>query len=102
MVKIVETNLSIHDETGEVMDHQSRIIEAESWMKYVDYYFRHMSGLKTEEFKCLHASQGRTLLSRMVITNIQRDEIHLTCDTEMSVDGLAHKILTKKLAYLIV
>ena len=103
MVKIIETNLSICNATGEIMDHQSRIVEAESWMKYVDYYFRHMSRLETEEFKCISGSPGRTLLSRMEIMHFESDAWHLTCDTEMNVNlnDNPHKWITKKLAYLI-
>jgi hypothetical protein len=105
MVRIIETNLSIHNEKGEVMDHQSRIIEAESWDKYIDYYFNHMNGFKEQkEFKCLDNMTGRTLQSRMEIVNFKYDEIHLTCDVIQKYEhnGSLHTMKTKKLAYLVI
>lgn len=34
--KVIETNLFIHANTGEIMDHQARVIEVESWESYVE------------------------------------------------------------------
>jgi hypothetical protein len=35
-IKVIETNLSIHANTGEIMDHQARVIEVESWDSYIE------------------------------------------------------------------
>jgi hypothetical protein len=102
MIKIIETNLSIHNETGEVMDHQSRIIEAESWDKYVDYYFNYIDGFtEMKEFKCLTSLQGRTLPLNAEIKDFKYDEIHLSCNVIKHIDYHDEylSIITKKLAY---
>lgn len=103
MVKIIETNLSIHDKTDEIMDHQSRIVEAESWEQYVDYYFNYMNGFDNFKFKCLTKMQGETLPREAQIENFKYDDFHLSCDVVKHIDyhGQPHTIITKKLAYFV-
>lgn len=103
MVKIIETNLSIHNETYQIMDHQSRIIEAESWDKYIDYYFNYMNGFDDFKFKCLTNMFGNTLPREAKIENFKFDDYHLSCDVIKHIDywGQPHTIITKKLAYLV-
>ena len=96
MVKIIETNISMKDK--EIMDHQSRVIEAESWDEYTNYYVSRLIGCVNHnvEFKCLTNLVGGTLPRFAEINNLKYDNHHLSCDVFNS-EG----IQTKKLAYLV-
>jgi len=94
MVHIIETNLLVYN--GYIMDHQNRIIEANSWNEYIDYYVNHTAGFVTKEFKSLTEMVGNTLPSYVDIYNFKYDNFHLSCSW-YSPDGVE----TKKLAYLV-
>ena len=94
MVKIIETNLSIMDRI--IMDHQSRMVEAESWDSYVDFYFNHAYGYEdNREFKSLTNLIGDTLLPGAKVYDLNYDDYHLSCRV-FNPD----EIETMKLAYL--
>lgn len=96
MVKIIETNISMKDK--EIMDHQSRVIEAESLDEYTDYYVSRLIGYidYSVGFKCLTNLVGGTLPRFAEINNLKYDNRHLSCDV-FNPEG----IQTKKLAYLV-
>ena len=98
MIRVIETNLSMKDK--EIMDHQSRIIEVESWDEYIDYYLKFIDGYENDkEFKSITNLAGRTLprIKYTSIYNFSYDEFHLSCNLFNSYYGTE----TKKLAYLI-
>lgn len=89
--KIIETNLSMKD--GQVYDHQSRIIEAESWDEYIKMYEEY-DGFATDRFKALSDMIGNSIPKDVEILNLKYDEKHLSCDLKHK-DGW----IEKKLAY---
>lgn len=93
-IMIIETNLSIKD--GEVFDHQSRIVEAESWEAYVDYYKQNIEpDRKHSNFKSLTRMIGDSLPRYGNITEFKYDNFHLSC-IHTNLEGMQ----TMKLAYL--
>lgn len=92
MVKIIETNLSM-SETGTIKDHQSRLIEANSWVDYIDA-FENYDG-EAVEFKSLTSMIGNTINRENYIYNLEFDNFHLTCNVSNGI------FFTKRLAYLI-
>ena len=77
-----------------IMDHQSRIVEANSWKDYCKSFQEYIGD--SVEFKSLTLMKGDTLQKNCSITNFIYDEFHLSCDI------LKGKIRTKKLAYLVI
>jgi len=92
MVKVIETNLSI-DGNDNIKDHQSRVIEVESWDGYIEE-IRNRETITREA--CIGGMYGCTIPRSATIENLISDEIHLLCDVYNYM-----KSKTKKLAYLI-
>lgn len=91
VVKIIETN--IITDGNEIKDHQSRIIEANSWEEYIQA-FANYDG-KSVEFKSLTSMIGCTINRELEITDIKYDDFHLSC-------RLSNSMFTNKhLAYLV-
>lgn len=93
MIKIIETNLSIykHDEDHTIKDHQSRVIEVDSW----DEYVQEIKDAKTVVRNPVIGNLcGATIPHDSRIENLTYDEIHLDCDI---ITRFGH--FTKKLAY---
>lgn len=91
-VKIIETNLIITTDS-KISDHQSRIIEANSWDEYVGA-FENYDG-KSVEFKSLTSMIGNSINRELELHNLKYDDFHLSCDFSSKA------FETKKLAYLV-
>ena len=89
--KIIETNISMKD--GQVYDHQSRVIEADSWDEYIEMYEEY-DGSPIDRFKAISEMIGNSIPKDVEILNLKYDEKHLTCDFKHK-DGW----IEKKLAY---
>ena len=89
--KIIETNISMKD--GQVYDHQSRVVEADSWDEYIEMYEEY-DGSPIDRFKAISEMIGNSIPKDVEILNLKYDEKHLTCDFKHK-DGL----IEKKLAY---
>lgn len=89
MIEIIETNLSgpinVNEKSIQIIDHQSRIIKANSWEEYVSFYS------KPEE---LRDKFPRTLPRQIKILNFKNDDFHLSCIID------AGTISTYRLAYI--
>ena len=95
MVKVVETNLSMKD--GKIYDHQSRMVKAESWEEYIDYYKRNIkSDREHSKFKTLTGMFGDSLPRYGNLSELKYDDFHLSC-YHTSPYGMT----TMKLAYCI-
>lgn len=92
-MKVIETNLSLQV-NNEILDHQSRVIEVDSWEEYVDEI---RNGKSVRRCAAIGSMSGNTLHNNVIIENFESDEFHLSC--EVKKDGTRGK--TKKLAYLI-
>lgn len=78
MVQIIETNLSIKD--GQVFDHQSRVVEAESWDEYVCYYKENIEPDRHHsKFKSLTSMLGDSLPRYGKVSELKYDNFHLSC-----------------------
>lgn len=77
---------------GQIKNHQSRVIEADSWEEYCKV-LEGYSG-KPIEFKCLTSMVGDTIPENVNVYNLQYDEYHLSCDVWNGIFGI------KTLAYL--
>lgn len=91
MIKVIETNLSLN-KTETIKDHQSRVVEVNSWEDYCKA-FEEYDG-KPVEFKSITNMTGNSIPREMAVLNLEYDDFHLSCDVW---DGL---YMTKKLAYL--
>ena len=89
--KIIETNISMKD--GQVYDHQSRVVEADSWDEYTEMYEEY-DGSPIDRFKAISEMIGNSIPKDVEILNLKYDEKHLTCDFKHK-DGW----IEKKLAY---
>ena len=89
--KIIETNISMKD--GQVYDHQSRVVEADSWDEYIEMYEEY-DGSPIDRFKAISEMIGNSIPKDVEILNLKYDEKHLTCDFKYK-DGW----IEKKLAY---
>ena len=89
--KIIETNISMKD--GQVYDHQSRVVEADSWDEYIEMYEEY-DGSPIDRFKSISGMIGNSIPKDVEILNLKYDEKHLTCDFKHK-DGW----IEKKLAY---
>ena len=89
--KIIETNISMKD--GQVYDHQSRVVEADSWDEYNKMYEEY-DGSPIDRFKAISEMIGNSIPKDVEILNLKYDEKHLTCDFKHK-DGW----IEKKLAY---
>lgn len=92
MALVIETNLSI-DDKGNIADHQSRIIEVDSWDSYIEEI---KLGITKYRISYLGNLGGSSLPRYFKIENLVYDELHLSCD----VWNYAN-MLSKKLAYLV-
>ena len=89
--KIIETNISMKD--GQVYDHQSRVVEADSWDEYIEMYEEY-DGSPIDRFKAISEMIGNSIPKDVEILNLKYDKKHLTCDFKHK-DGW----IEKKLAY---
>lgn len=95
MIKIIETNISL-DIDNLMKDHQSRVIEADSWDEYIRYYKQNIETNRNEStFKLLTGLVGSSLPKYGEISELKYDDFHLSCYV---TDGF-HETL--KLAYKI-
>lgn len=79
---------------NKIMDHQSRIVEANSWEDYCKAFQEYIGD--SVEFKSLTLMKGDTIPKNCSVTNLIYDEFHLSCDI------MKYEIRTKKLAYLVI
>ena len=91
MNRIIETNISI-DDKGQIADHQSRIIQVESWESYIEEI---KSGETKYRMSYLGNVHGCSLPKFCRVDNLVFDDFHMSCN----VWNYAN-MLTKKLAYL--
>ena len=91
MIEIIETNLSgpinANEKSIQIIDHQSRIVKANSWEEYVSFYSK-------PEDKELRSKFPRTLLRQIKILNFKNDDFHLSCIIDAGI------ISTYRLAYI--
>ncbi len=92
MTKVIETNIS-HDDEGNFKDHQSRVIEVESWELLKDEINRRES---VDRKSAIGTMMGRTLPINCKVPDIEWDEKHGSCMV-ISLKGN----VTKKLFYRI-
>lgn len=90
MIKVIETNLSIDNENT-IKDHQSRVIEVESWGGYIEEIMNEESIERKSVIGSLH---GKTVPSYATVRNLIYDDFHLSYDIYNKFD-----IKGKKLAF---
>jgi len=93
MIKVIETNLSL-DDNENIVDHQSRVIEVESWEDYIEEIKENISVFRKSISGCL---SGYTISKKSEISNIIYDEFHLSCDTYNSAGAKSKKLAYKNL-----
>ncbi len=92
MVKIIETNILTR--RGEITDHESRVIEVESWEQYVEEI---KNGVSVDRNDIIGTLDGASLrrYCKIGIENLVVENHRLQCDV------LAKGRVSKKLAYLV-
>jgi hypothetical protein len=92
VVRVIETNLSLND-TGEIVDHQSRVIEVESWETFINEIQEAKTVIRPSVIGNLH---GTSIPIQSNVEDIMYDDFHLSCNI------YNHRgIKTKKLACLV-
>lgn len=90
MIEIIETNLSglinINEKSIQIIDHQSRIVKANSWEEYISFYSNPENEILREKFPRTIPKQGR-------IYNLKTDDFHLSC-------VIQKELPTYRLAYI--
>jgi hypothetical protein len=76
MIKVIETNLSVNL-INTIKDHQSRVIEVESWDNYVEEFKTGSTIVRNSVLGSLH---GATIPREAKIENLTYDDFHLMCD----------------------
>jgi len=76
MIKVIETNLSL-DNNDNIADHQSRVIEVESWEEFINEIKECKTVIRKSIYGCL---DGCTIPRESKIVNLKYDDIHLSCD----------------------
>ena len=92
MIKIIETNLSVDGENT-IKDHQSRVIEVDSWDEYIQEIKTSKTVVRNSVLGSLH---GTTIAHNAKVVNLTYDDCHLDCDV---INGLGIK--SRKLAFRI-
>lgn len=91
---IIETNVSMKD--GIAIDHQSRVVEANSWADYIKYYKQNLEpDRKHSKFKSLTGLPGDSLPRYGDIIDFKYDDFHLSY-YHINCQG----VITLNLAYL--
>ena len=89
-MKIIETNIigigNFVDDATKITDHQSRVVEADSWEQYVLHYYSINNSFFRNKFP-------RTLPKECTISRLNWDEYHLSCIIDNG------DFLTYRLAY---
>ena len=92
MIRVIETNLFM-DYENNIKDHQSRVIEIDSWEEFIDEIINAKTVLRNSYIGSLH---GNTIPRQAIVENLICDDFHLSCD----VYNFASR-KTKKLVYKI-
>ena len=90
MIKVIETNLSI-DNNDNIADHQSRVIEVESWEEFINEIKECKTVSRKSICGCL---DGCSIPRKSKIVNLKYDDIHLSCNFYNYIG-----VKTKKLVY---
>lgn len=92
MIKVIETNLSLK-QGCDIMDHQSRVIEVDSWDEYLNEI---KNGECVRRVSYLGFMDGVTIPKKCRVFNFVSDDTHASCEVVLW-DGT----ITKKLMYMI-
>ena len=92
MIKVIETNLSMSTDDY-IFDHQSRVIEVESWEEIIEEV---RNGITKIRKSYLGNLSGCSVPKQAVVKNFTFDNNHLMCDI---INYAGQK--TKKLIYKI-
>ena len=90
MITVLEANLSINPNNNQIMDHQIRAIEVDSWSDYINEF---TTG-QPKTHLGLFGLHGKTFSEKSRIADLKYDGFRLSCDVWHNSD-----FLTKKLAY---
>lgn len=94
-IEVIETNLII-DEDNIIQDHQSRVVEVNSWDEYCKAY-QNYDG--KEVFFKSKTMPGNSIKSNYKISKLKYDDIHLSCDIWKLINE--EFFATRRLAYRI-
>ena len=92
MIKVIETNLSL-DYDDNIIDHQSRVIQVESWEDFINEIKESKTVIRNSILGCL---SGCTIPKQSKVVNLKYDDKQLSCDI---YNWIGRK--TKKLVYKI-
>ena len=93
MIKVIETNLSL-DSYDNIVDHQSRVIEVESWEKFINEIKECKSMYRNSILGCL---DGCSIPRESKVVNLKYDNIHLSCDVYNYIGMKSKKLVYKGL-----
>ena len=90
MIKVIETNLSL-DYDDNIIDHQSRVIQVESWDSFINEIKESKTIIRNSVLGCL---SGCTIPKQSKVVNLKYDDKQLSCDVYNYIG-----MKTKKLVY---
>lgn len=91
MIRIIETNL-ILDDNDKIIDHQSRVIEVNSWEKFVNEIKNQETVDRISIFGDL---RGVTIPKKAKIENLKYDDKTISCDVTTYMGNKIKKLIYK-------
>lgn len=91
-VKVIETNISMKN--GDIFDHQSRVVEVNSWEDYCKT-FEEYDGSAIGWFNSITSIVGNSIPKDVIILNLTYNDHNLTCEFKHR-DGWIGKKLSYK------
>jgi hypothetical protein len=91
MIKVIETNISF-DDNNNFADHQSRVVEVESWQDLIEEVFNQKTIIR-ESY--LGNMMGCIIPKMCVIDRLIYDDFHLSCNISTYNGFKIQKLLYK-------
>jgi hypothetical protein len=88
---IIETNIS-YDDNGNLCDHQSRVIEVDTWQEYCDLYTYYNGNYVGDKYKSFGMLMGCVLPKNAEISDLKYDGFHLRCKLKLYNGNIQHKL----------
>lgn len=98
IIQVIETKLSI-DKDNIIRNHQSRIVEVKDWDTYCKAFEEYNGEAVFFKSKVM---KGNSIQSNCKISNLEYDEMHLSCNITKLKDNGEEIFTDKRLAYRIV
>jgi hypothetical protein len=88
---VIETNIS-YDGNGNLHDHQSRVIEIDTWKEYCDLYTYYNGDYVGDKYMSYGLLSGCVLPKNAEISELEYNEFHLKCKLKLYNGNIQYKL----------